>query len=92
MPTPVPFDASIDAFLQRFRSCIKVRTRASLSISAKIGDVTMEDADLAINAHAILNAVEKKLPNGEKNLRKILIKTTMGKPVKQAQEVKKKYA
>ena len=92
MPTPVPFDASIDAFLQRFRSCIKIRTRASLSISAKIGDVTMEDADLAINAHAVLNAVEKKLPNGEKNLRKILIKTTMGKPVKQAQEVKKKYA
>ncbi|MGY5150962.1 MAG: 50S ribosomal protein L1 [Candidatus Nitrosopumilus sp. bin_6a] len=92
MPTPVPFDASIDAFLQRFRSCIKVRTRASLSISAKIGDVTMEDADLAINAHAVLNAVEKKLPNGEKNLRKILIKTTMGKPVKQAPEVKKKYA
>jgi len=92
MPTPVPFDASIESFLQRFRSCIKVRTRASLSISAKIGDVTMEDADLAINAHAVLNAVEKKLPNGEKNLRKILIKTTMGKPVKQAQEVKKKYA
>jgi large subunit ribosomal protein L1 len=92
MPTPVPFDASIDAFLQRFRSCIKVRTRASLSISAKIGDVTMEDADLAINAHAIVSAVEKKLPNGEKNIRRIMIKTTMGKPVKQVQEVKKKFA
>jgi large subunit ribosomal protein L1 len=92
MPTPVPFDASIEAFLQRFRSCIKVRTRASLSISSKIGDITMEDADLAINAHAVLSAIEKKLPNGEKNIKKILIKTTMGKPVKQAQEVKKKYA
>jgi len=92
MPTPVPFDASIEAFLQRFRSCIKVRARASLSVSAKIGDVTMEDADLAINALAVLHAIEKKLPNGEKNMKKILIKTTMGKPVKQAQEVKKKYA
>jgi large subunit ribosomal protein L1 len=92
MPTPVPFDASIEAFLNRFRSCIKVRARASLSVSAKIGDVTMEDADLAINALAVLNAIEKKLPNGEKNMKKILIKTTMGKPVKQAQEVKKKYA
>jgi len=92
MPTPVPFDASIEAFLQRFRSCIKVRSRASLSISAKIGDVSMDDADLAINAHAVLTAIEKKLPNGEKNMKKILIKTTMGKPVKQAQEVKKKYA
>ena len=92
MPTPVPFDASIEAFLQRFRSCIKVRARASLSISAKIGDITMEDSDLTINALAVLHAIEKKLPNGEKNMKKILIKTTMGKPVKQAQEVKKKYA
>lgn len=92
MPTPVPFDASIEAFIQRFRSCIKVRSRASLSVSSKIGDVTMEDPDLVINALTVLHAIEKHLPNGEKNMKKILIKTTMGKPVKQAQEVKKKYA
>ena len=92
MPTPVPFDASIEAFLERFRSCIKVRSRASLSVSSKIGDVSMEDPDLVINALTVLHAIEKKLPNGEKNMKKILIKTTMGKPVKQAQEVKKKYA
>ena len=92
MPTPVPFNADIVAFLARFRTSIKVRTRASLSVSCKIGDVTMEDSDLAINAHTVLAAIEKKLPNGEKNIRKIMIKTTMGKPVKQVQEVKKKYA
>jgi len=92
MPTPVPFNADIAAFLARFRTSIKVRTRASLSVSCKIGDVTMDDADLAINAHAVLGAIEKKLPNGEKNIKKIMIKTTMGKPIKQVQEVKKKYA
>jgi len=92
MPTPVPFNADIVAFLARFRTSIKVRTRASLSVSCKIGDVTMEDSDLAINAHTVLAAIEKKLPNGEKNIKKIMIKTTMGKPVKQVQEVKKKYA
>lgn len=92
MPTPVPFNAPIDAFLTRFRSSIKVRTRASLSISCKIGDETMEDADLAVNAYTVLNAIEKKLPNGEKNIKKVMIKTTMGKPVKQVQEIKKKYA
>jgi len=92
MPTPVPFNADISAFLARFRTSIKVRTRASLSVSCKIGDVTMEDADLAINAHAVLSAIEKKLPNGEKNVKKIMIKTTMGKPVKQVQEIKKKHA
>ncbi len=92
MPTPVPFDAPIESFLERFRSSIKVRTRASLSISCKIGNESMEDTDLAINAHAVISAIEKKLPNGEKNIKKILIKTTMGKPVKQVQEVKKKHA
>ena len=89
MPTPVPFNAPIDAFLARFRSSIKVRTRASLSVSCKIGDETMEDADLAVNAHAVLSAIEKKLPNGEKNMKKVMIKTTMGKPIKQVQEVKR---
>jgi len=92
MPTPVPFDAPIASFLQRFRSSIKVRTRASLSISCKIGDESMEDADLATNAHAVLSAIEKKLPNGEKNIKRIMIKTSMGKPLKQVQEIKKKFA
>ena len=92
MPTPVPSNVPIDAFLARFRTSIKVRTRASLSVSCKIGDESMENSDLAINAFTVLSAIEKKLPNGEKNIRKVLIKTTMGKPVKQVQEIKKKYA
>jgi large subunit ribosomal protein L1 len=49
----------------------------------------MDDADLAINAHAILSGIEKKLPNGDKNIRKVLIKTTMGKIAKEQLVVKK---
>ena len=92
MPTPVPFNASIESFLQRFRSSIKVRARSTLAMSCKIGDESMENTDLSINAYAVLSAVEKKLPNGEKNLKRIIIKTTMGKPIKQIEEVKKKHA
>ncbi len=92
MPVPVPYDAPIESFLQRFRTSIKVRVRGSLSLACKFGDETMEDTDLAVNAHTILSAVEKKLPNGEKNIKKIMIKTTMGKPTKQVQEVRKKHA
>ena len=92
MPTPVPFNAPIESFLSRFRSSIKVRTRASLSVSCKVGDESMEDMDLAVNAHAVLGAVEKKLPNGEKNIKRVMVKATMGQPIKQVQEVKKKFA
>ena len=49
----------------------------------------MNEADLAANAHAILNAIEKKLPSGDRNIRKIIVKTSMGKPIKQSQQAKK---
>ncbi len=89
MPTPVPFNAPIDSFLERFRSSVRVRVKNSLSMSCKIGDESMEDTELASNAHAVLSGIEKKLPNGDKNIRKVLIKTTMGKLVKEPQLVKK---
>ena len=83
MPTPVPFNAPIDSILERFRSSIRVRLRNSLSLACKIGDETMSDEDLTANANAVINLVEKKLPSGDKNIKKIMIKTTMGKLIKQ---------
>lgn len=88
MPTPVPFNASIESFLERFRSSTLVRLRNSLSLSCKIGDESMDDAALASNTLAILGSVEKKLPNGEKNIKKIMLKTTMGKAVQLTAKVK----
>lgn len=90
MPTPVPFNAPIESFLERFRTSIRVRARGTLAMSCKIGDESMDDADLAANAHAVINAVEKKLPNGDKNIKRIMIKTTMGKIVKQVIQSRKK--
>lgn len=89
MPIPVPYDAPIESFLQRFRSSIRVKVKSSLGMSCKIGDEAMADADLAANAHAVINAIEKKLPSGDKNIKKIFVKTTMGKIVKEPAQVKK---
>ncbi len=82
MPTPVPFNAPIESFLARFKSSIRVKTKGSLSMSCKIGEESMEDADIAANANTVATTIEKKLPNGEKNIKKIMLKTTMGKLVK----------
>ena len=89
MPTPVPFNAPIESFLERFRHSIRVRVKNSLSLSCKIGDETMNDSDLASNAMTVINAIEKKLPNGDKNFKKFMIKTTMGKAIKLKQKVQK---
>ena len=88
MPTPVPFNAPIESFLERFRASVKIRTKGSLSMSCRIGEENMDDADLAANANAVATAIEKTLPNGSKNVRKIMFKTTMGKAIK-VEQVKK---
>ena len=87
MPTPIPFNASIESFLERFRDSIKIRIKNSLSMSCKIGDETMDDNALASNANTIISSIEKKLPNGSKNIKKIMFKTTMGK-IMQIEDVK----
>ena len=57
MPTPVPFNAPIESFLERFRHSIRVRVKNSLSLSCKIGDETMDDNDLASNAMTVIHAL-----------------------------------
>ena len=91
MPTPVPYNAPIESFLERFRASIKVRVKGSLSMSCKIGEENMDDLDLAANANAVATTIEKKLPNGDKNIKKIMVKTTMGNIVK-LEQVKEKNA
>ena len=88
MPMPIPFNAPVEALLERFRTSVNVKVRGSLSLSCKIGEESMEDADLAANANTIAAAIEKKLPNGDKNIRKIMIKTSMGKAIRLEQAKK----
>jgi large subunit ribosomal protein L1 len=82
MPTPVPYGAPIESIAARLRGAVRVKAKNQLNISAKIGDEKMDDAQLAENASAIIAAVEKKLPQGDKNIKNALVKFTMGRAVK----------
>jgi len=82
MPTPFPYGAPIEAIAERFRGSVRVRTKNQLNLSAKIGDEKMEDEQLVANAGVIISTIEKKLPQGEKNIQNAIIKFTMGKPSK----------
>ena len=82
MPAPVPPAAPIEAMLTRYRNAVRVKARGSLSVAGKIGDEALDDAKVAENALAVITQVEKKLPNGEKNIHTLLVKKTMGKATK----------
>ena len=84
IPTPVPPNAPVEAMITRMRTAVRVRSRGSLGVMSKAGDSTLTEAQISENILAVVNAVVKKLPNGDKNIRTIMVKTTMGKPAKQA--------
>jgi len=81
MPAPVPPTAPIEGFLKRFSSAIRVKSRGQMAITCKIGMESMNDEELADNGRAVIEAIDKKLPGGHKNMRGIYVKTTMGKIV-----------
>jgi large subunit ribosomal protein L1 len=83
IPTPVPPNAPVETMINRLRTAIRVRSRGSLGVAAKVGDKKLSENDLTENVLAVVQTVAKKLPAGERNIRSVIIKTTMGKPVKQ---------
>lgn len=82
MPTPLPYGAPLDTIVNRFQGSIRLRIRNQLSVSARVGDENMDDSSLASNAIAVASALEKRLPQGEKNMRGAVFKFTMGRPAR----------
>ncbi|MEM2211072.1 MAG: 50S ribosomal protein L1 [Nitrososphaerales archaeon] len=82
MPTPLPPNAPIEMIVERFKKSVRVRSKGQLSISCKIGDEGLTYEKIAENAMAVISTIERKLPAGLKNIRSIIVKTTMGSPVK----------
>jgi large subunit ribosomal protein L1 len=82
MPAPIPPAAPIESMLGRYKTAVRVKARGSLSVAGKVGDESLDDSKVAENALAIINQVEKKLPNGDKNIQSLTVKKTMGKLAK----------
>ena len=82
MPTPVPPTAPIDQIVQSHRKLIRIRVRDQPVVQCRIGTEKMPDDEIAENAQAVFNRIEAKLERGAKNIKQVLVKTTMGEPVK----------
>jgi large subunit ribosomal protein L1 len=84
LPKPVPRTAKLEPLIVTLRKTVKIRSKGKFlpTIHSTFGTEEMSNEDLAKNAEAIISAVKEKLPQKEANIRSILIKTTMGEPVK----------
>jgi ribosomal protein L1 len=78
---PSEDDKVINELLGRINKIVKVKSKeASLKIS--IGKEVLKDEEIKENILATYNAVLNALPRQKENIKSVLIKLTMGKPIK----------
>lgn len=82
MPKPLMPNVSLDKFSATLKNSVPVRAADSTSICVPVGIESMTDGQINDNAAALIREVKALLPNGADQIKAIIIKTTMGKPVK----------
>lgn len=80
MPTIVPTVAQLKPLLEKHRRSVRIRIKDLPIIQCKVGSEKMSAKEVSENISAVLSRMESRLERGVKNIDKIYVKTTMGKP------------
>jgi len=78
---PTEDEAAIKTMISKIGSIIKIRPKEP-SVKITIGKQSAKDEDIAENAFKAYSEIFKNLPRERENLKNVLIKFTMSKPVK----------
>ena len=74
-------DKVIKELVEKISTSIKIRAKEA-SIKVPVGKESMKDEEILANASAVYKGIENALPTKRDNVRNVLIKLTMSKPVK----------
>jgi large subunit ribosomal protein L1 len=85
--TPKPILGDIKKMIESLKKSVRIRIKDAPVIQCPVGVETMKDEEVEANVTKILRFLEERLPKGKANIKNIIIKLTMGEPVKV--EVKK---
>jgi large subunit ribosomal protein L1 len=77
---PKDDDDTVKAMFDKMQKVIRVKNK-EMAIKLPVGKEDMKDSDLQENIEAVLAGLEKVLPRGKENIREVIIKFTMSKPV-----------
>ena len=81
IPVPVPPNANIEVFVERYRSAVMLRVKDQPQVMCRVGTEDMDVEKIVENIYKVLSTLEGKLPNPRQNIARIIVKTTMGPPV-----------
>lgn len=78
--------------VERLHKTVRIQTKNELAIKVPVGVLSMKDEDVAENILHVYNTLLQELPQEKNNIRRVLLKLTMSKPIslREKQEVMKK--
>lgn len=87
MPNPkagcvVPPNANLKVLKEKLQKTIRLSLKSELSLKTKIGSQELSDDEITDNVIAVYNAAVQNLPNEKNNIKNVLLKFTMSKPVR----------
>jgi large subunit ribosomal protein L1 len=93
MPNPkaggvVMPDEDMKANVSKFKSDLRLKNKAEAIVKVVLGKEDFEDEKLVENGVAVYDAIVHALPHAERNVKNVLIKFTMSKPVRVGKKVK----
>ena len=92
MPNPtagcvVPPNANLKPVIERLSKTIRVQAKKEMSAKAMVGIESMSDEDLIENITTVYGQFVGKLPNEYDNVKSVMLKFTMSRPVQIGKEV-----
>jgi large subunit ribosomal protein L1 len=99
MPNPkagavVPPNANLKPLVDKLRNTLRLTARSQMSIKAHVGKENQPENELLENAFTIYETLLKSLPQERNNIKNVLLKYTMSKPIPvgvTADELKKRW-
>lgn len=79
---PAILAGDFSQMVENFKKSVRLKMKDSPVIQCMVGTENMKDDDITQNIVSILNFLEKRLPKGKNNIGKVMVKLTMGKPIK----------
>ncbi|MBS3128240.1 50S ribosomal protein L1 [Candidatus Woesearchaeota archaeon] len=86
MPNPkagcvVPPNANLTQLAQRLQQTAHLKAKTELATKVRVGTEDMKEEEVMDNIQSIYAALLRTLPNEKNNVKQVMLKLTMGKPV-----------
>ncbi len=80
MPDPMPPGSDPSDKIEDLRNTVTLRLREDPLLQVKVGNESQDEDEVSSNAESVYNFILERLPQGNNNVKSVLLKTTMGSP------------